>query len=81
MILLLVWILRLLQILILARCILSFAPSWQRQPLGLIIIALTEPILRPLRSVVRIGGSGAAVDFSPMIALLIISVLSRAIGR
>ena len=70
-----------LQILILARCVLSFVPAWQRQPLGLIIIALTEPILRPLRSVVRIGGSGAALDFSPMIAFLIISVLSRAIGR
>jgi uncharacterized protein YggT (Ycf19 family) len=81
MFLLIGWLLHLLQILIFARCILSFAPAWQRQPWGRIIIALTEPILRPLRSVVRIGGSGVALDFSPMIALFIISVLSRAIGR
>ena len=75
------WLLQLLQILILARCVLSFVPAWQRQPLGQLIIALTEPILRPLRSVVRVGGSGMAIDFSPMIALLIISVLSQVFGR
>ena len=81
MFLLIGWLLHLLQILIFARCIISFVPAWQRQPLGQIIIVLTEPILRPLRSVVRIGGSGVGIDFSPMIALLLISVVTRAIGR
>ena len=75
------WILHLLQILILARCVLSFVPRWQYSPLGQLIIALTEPILRPLRSVVKVGGTGMAIDFSPMIALVIISILSRVIGR
>ena len=74
------WILHLLQILILARCVLSFVPRWQYSPLGQLIIMLTEPILRPLRSVVKFGG-GMAIDFSPMIALVIISVLSRVLGR
>ena len=74
------WILHLLQILILARCVLSFVPRWQYSPLGQLIIVLTEPILRPLRSVVKFGG-GMALDFSPMIALVIISVLSRVLGR
>ena len=75
------WILHLLQILILARCVISFMPRWQYSPAGQLIIALTEPILRPLRSVVKFGGGGMAIDFSPMIALIIISVLSRVLGR
>jgi len=81
MFLLIGWLLHLLQILIFARCILSFVPTWQKQPLGLLVIALTEPVLKPLRAVARVGGSGVAIDFSPMIALFIISIVSRAIGR
>jgi len=65
-------ILNVLEVLIIARVILSFVPQWERHPAGLIVVTVTEPVLRPLRRVVLVGGSGMALDFSPMVALLVI---------
>ncbi|MBV9867752.1 MAG: YggT family protein [Abitibacteriaceae bacterium] len=68
-------LLKLAEILILVRVVLSFVPQWQRQPFGLLVVALTEPILRPLRSAIPVGNSGISLDFSPMIALFIIQII------
>lgn len=67
--------LKVAEILILVRVILSFVPQWQRQPFGLLVTALTEPMLRPLRRAIPVGNSGIALDFSPMIALFIIQII------
>jgi YggT family protein len=68
-------ILSLLQILILVRCVISFVPPLQRLPSGVIVMALTEPVLKPFRGLARVGSGGVAIDFSPMIVLVIISVV------
>ena len=67
--------LRVLEVLILVRVVFSFVPQWGRNPFGQIVIAITEPLLAPLRAVARVGGSGMALDFSPMIALIIIHIV------
>lgn len=68
-------LLRALQILIVIRVILSFVPMWQRQPVGRIIVGLTEPLLLPFRRMTQVQGSGMGIDFSPMVVLLIIHVI------
>ena len=76
MLLILALALRALQILIFARVIISFVPAWQRTMWGWIIVKLTEPILAPFRGL-RVNSGGVALDFSPMIVLIIISVVNR----
>jgi YggT family protein len=66
------------QLLILARVILSWVASpVSRQPLVVFIRSVTEPILAPVRSI--LPGTGP-VDFSPMLVLFVIYLLQRAIG-
>jgi len=67
------------QILILARVVVSFVPPWQRQPVGIAVTTLTEPMLLPFRKMTRMQAGGVGIDFSPMVVLLIISVLRRII--
>lgn len=72
-------ILRALQLLILARVILSWLPGAERTPIGRLILALSEPFLKPFRgAMLRSGGVG--VDFSPMIVLLLLWLVGRMIG-
>ena len=68
-------LLRLLEILIIIRVILSFVPAWQRNSVGIIVVAVTEPLLLPFRNTARVQGAGMGLDFSPMILLLIIHVV------
>lgn len=72
MLLLLALSLRLLELLIFARVVVSWVPGWQRQPLGQLVIGVTEPLLQPLRGMIRIGNSGTFIDFAPTIALILI---------
>ncbi len=67
--------LNLVTILLLARVIVSWVPPWQRTLWARVIKIITEPILMPLRRVAQIPVSGGmGVDFSPMLALLIIQL-------
>ncbi len=69
-------ILTLLEALILLRVIVSFVPHWGRSTWGKIVTVVCEPVLFPLRRVVRLPGPvGASLDFSPMLALMIIHLL------
>lgn len=64
-----------LQILIFVRVILSWLPLGAN-PVSEFVIRLTDPILSPLRRVLPRFGM---LDLSPMIALLIIVVVQRAL--
>lgn len=67
--------LNIVTILLLARVIVSWVPPWQRTLWGRVIKLITEPLLMPLRSIAQIPVSGGmGVDFSPMLALLIIQL-------
>lgn len=60
-----------IQILVLARCILSFMPQFRRHPASMAVTALTDPLLRPFQQFARVG----PVDFSPMILLFILGMV------
>jgi len=70
-----------LYLLIMVRILLSWIPPIQYSAIGGVIYNLTEPILGPVREMVRnspIGG-GMMLDFSPVIALFIMKILCNII--
>ena len=46
-------------------------------PLAPFVRALNEPLLRPLRKVVPLIGN---IDFSPLVALIVLQILARVVG-
>lgn len=67
--------LRIFQLLIIARVILSYVvPPTSRNPLVEGLRSVTETVLRPIRDVLpRTGG----LDLSPLVAILLLNFLSR----
>jgi len=64
-------------LLIFARVIISWVRLDPYNPVVQFLHATTEPVLAPIRSL--LPGGGMMLDFSPFIALLLISVLRRLI--
>lgn len=69
----------LLQLLVLARVIFSWIPVSRYHPLVRLVYDLTEPMLRPFRTMVAAGKGG--VDFSPLILLIVLWVAEQVIVR
>ena len=74
--------LELLQWLILIRCILSWIRIGRDGPLIQLLYTLTDPIIMPIRAILDkspLGGgnTGVMLDFSPIIAMLLISGVQR----
>lgn len=63
---------------IFARSILTWFPIDRNGPIFQAIDAVTEPILQPLRRVVPMIGM---IDITPMVAILLLAVISSALGR
>lgn len=64
----------LFELLILARVLMSFFPNVdQSNPLIRLVYDVTEPVLRPIRNLLPQTGM---FDFSPVIVILILQVLS-----
>jgi len=59
-------------LLILARIILSWFPNVSKNKIGRFITEITEPILKPIRNILPKMGM---VDFSPIVAFLILEIL------
>jgi len=71
------WVAYVLVLLIFARAILSWFPSIDsRNPLVDILVQVTEPILAPIRSLMP----RTVIDFSPMIASLILIFVAQIAG-
>jgi YggT family protein len=71
----LIYSLRLFEILIIVRIILSYVVSpVSRNPFVEMVRNVTDPILRPIRSVLPDTGM---LDLSPMVAILLLQVLER----
>lgn len=66
-----------LWILILARVLLSWIDPAGRSRLAPFLIAMTEPILAPVRRLLPRTG---ALDLSPMIVLLVLGFILRSVG-
>jgi YggT family protein len=65
-----------LTLLILGRVILSWVDPGSRSSLAVFVFQTTEPILRPVRRALPTTG---AIDLSPMIVLIVLTVLLRLI--
>lgn len=73
---------RILQYLIIGRAILSWLPLDMDHPIKVIIYKLTEPILGPVKSLLDrsiFGRGNSVVDFSPIIAYMLLSLARMAL--
>jgi len=59
---------------IIIRAFLSWFPHSPGNPLIRIVYDVTEPILKPFR-MIRIGGAGGMIDFSPVFAILALMLI------
>ena len=67
---------RLIEILILVRIFLSIFGVSLENTIGKIIYELTEPILLPARAILnKLGLDRGMLDFSPLVAILLLRVL------
>jgi YggT family protein len=67
-------IVTLVSLLLIANALISFAPLEPWHPVRRTLNQLAEPILRPFRNILPPTG---AIDFSPMIALIVIQILGQ----
>ncbi len=67
-----------MQFAIIGRSLFSWFDPTGRTPIGALLIRVTDPIIVPIR---RVLPSAGFMDFSPMVALLIIFLLQGLIGR
>ena len=63
------------ELLIFARCILSFLPFYNKVTQW--VYMATEPILSPCRKLMDKFNFNLPIDFSPMIAILIMQLIQR----
>lgn len=77
------WVLRIVEYAILARVIISWLPISRDNPLIRLLYQITEPILAPIRSIIQRSafGRNMILDFSPLIAFLLISLIRNIIFR
>ncbi len=73
-------LLRIIDLLILIRVVLSFFPTLQTSKISYFIYQMTEPILAPFRSILdKLGLGMGMIDFSPILAIILINMLRRLI--
>jgi YggT family protein len=70
-----------LSIAIFLRAILSWFMQVGRDPITRLLVDITEPILAPIRSITSNLIPGMMIDFSPIIAIILIQVLSGFVAR
>ena len=73
-----------LNMLIFVRIILSWVAPRGNNPLVRIVFNMTEPLLAPIRNLISkspLGGPGMMLDFSPMILVFLIEIVTELIGR
>ncbi|MDQ2787876.1 MAG: YggT family protein [Chloroflexota bacterium] len=63
-----------MQFAIIGRALFSWFDPTGRTPIGAILIKITDPIIVPIR---RVLPSAGFMDFSPLVALLIIFILQK----
>lgn len=74
-IVLLVSLLNIYTFIILARVLMTWIPNLDyRNPIVRFLIEATEPVLKPIREAIP---SRAGLDFSPIVVIIAISILTR----
>ncbi len=72
------YVLTALQFAIIARSLFSWFDPTGRTPIGGLLRRVTDPIIMPIRRVMPATGM---IDFSPLVALLVILLLKNLLGR
>jgi YggT family protein len=75
---LLIFLLRLLTFAIIGRALLSWFDPMGRWPISRVLHDVTEPIIAPIRQVIPSLGM---FDISPIVALLLLQVLTRFLAQ
>lgn len=75
--LLLSYLLTALQFAIIARSLFSWVDPTGRTPVGAFLVRITEPVIAPIRRVMPATGF---MDFSPLVALLLIVIIRSVLG-
>jgi len=65
---------------IIIRAFLSFLPNLKSNKLTVILNDVTEPILKPFQRF-QLGGAARAIDFSPIIAIIVLNMVQAFIIR
>lgn len=65
---------------IVIRTILSYFPKFQSHKLSIILNDVTDPLLKPFQRF-QIGGAAGAIDFSPIVAIVILNLIQSLIVR
>lgn len=72
---------RIIEFLIFVRILLSWLPINRNTPVIRLVYSFTEPILGPIRNLLNkspLGGPGMMLDFSPIIAFLLLDFMLSA---
>lgn len=73
-------LLRIIDSLILVRVLLSFFPTLHSSKISYFIYQMTEPILAPCRAILdRLGLGMGMIDFSPILAFLLLGLMQNLI--
>lgn len=70
-------LLKVYQLLIVVRAVLSWTTADARHPVVDLVIRLTEPALRPFRPFARLGN----MDLSPVVVIVLVEIVVRLIAR
>lgn len=71
------WLLTAVQVAIIARSLFSWVDPTGRTPVGAFLVRITEPIMAPIR---RLMPATGFMDFSPLVALLLIVIVRSVLG-
>lgn len=74
------WAIWVLMILVLARVLATWIPSWNYSSWMRPIKAIVDPLLKPFRGATARMGTGG-VDFSPLIVIIILQLVQRLVAR
>lgn len=65
---------------IVIRTFLSFLPQLKSSKLSMLLSDVTDPLLKPFQRF-QIGGAAGAIDFSPIIAIIVLNLIQSVIVR
>ncbi len=67
---------------IVIRTILSYFTKVQSNKLSILLNDVTDPLLKPFqRFQIGVGGAGGAIDFSPIVAIIVLNLIQSVIIR
>ena len=73
-----IYLIEIIEILIVVRIIFSFLNIGRNNPLTNLVYELTEPVLGPARSLIdKLGVRTGMFDFSPILAVLFLRIISN----